>query len=336
MAPLAGPRYGGVTIYQQRYRSVLEATPWEAAGRRVRRPRRSVYRRALRRELVRLREPRRILAILLIGVSGGLALAFMFARGELAGADARAYWAAVRTWLGGGDPYAPVAPFMPYPYAPWLLPLFAPWALLPWHVAWFSWRVLNLILLAASASWAYRRHPLATAALLAALMPALAVTLDTGNITLLLAVGIWAAQFTGPRLGGAIWALTVSTKWFPALLLLVLPPRTRLWALIWLAMAALLSLATFPETVTWIATMLGFPRPPRVDYLVLIWAAVPWLWRHPNPLWWVNRTQLRRIAERARLRVDRWSHGLRSDHEGAAIDRRTRVQARLRAFFGVG
>ena len=52
---------------------------------------------------------------------------------------------------------------MPYVYAPWLLPLFVPWALLPWDVAWFAWRAANLVLLAWSIGWAYRIRPLATA-----------------------------------------------------------------------------------------------------------------------------------------------------------------------------
>ena len=42
--------------------------------------------------------------------------------------------------MNGGDPYHPTGPFLPYVYAPWMLPLFAPWALLPWDVAWFVWR----------------------------------------------------------------------------------------------------------------------------------------------------------------------------------------------------
>ena len=49
----------------------------------------------------------------------------LIARGEAAGADARAYWAGVRLWLNGGDPYHPTGPFLPYVYAPWMLPLFA-------------------------------------------------------------------------------------------------------------------------------------------------------------------------------------------------------------------
>ena len=70
----------------------------------------------------------------------GIIAAGIVARGEPAGADARAYWAGVRIWLSGGDPYHPTGPFLPYVYAPWMLPLFAPWALLPWDVAWFVWR----------------------------------------------------------------------------------------------------------------------------------------------------------------------------------------------------
>ncbi|MFH0750216.1 MAG: hypothetical protein V2B17_00095, partial [Chloroflexota bacterium] len=69
------------------------------------RVRAGVLRRALRREVTRLRQPRHVAAILLLGIAGGIGIASLFARGELAGADARAYWAAVRIWLNGGDPY---------------------------------------------------------------------------------------------------------------------------------------------------------------------------------------------------------------------------------------
>lgn len=276
------------------------------------------------------------MAIGLIALTAGLALAFLIARGELAGADARAYWAGVRIWLGGGDPYHPVEPFMPYPYAPWLLPAFTPWALLPWNVAWFLWRGLNVLLLLWSAEWAYRRHPLATAVVLALLMVPLTVTLDTGNITLLLALAIWAAQFTGPRMGGALWALTVSTKWFPALLLVFLPPRSRPWALAALGVAFLLSLATWPQTLTWIEAMLSFPRPPRIDYLLLLWAAVPWLWRHPHPLWWLDRRHWPGLLALWRLRWTRWLRGFRADPEATALQARHDIGVRVRAFFGVG
>ena len=107
--------------------------------------------------------------------------------------------------------------------------------------------VLQIVLLFAwSAWWAYRRHPLATALLVVLVTPALAATFDTGNITFLCAMGIWAAHFTGPRLGGFMWALATALKWFPALLIFVLPPRARLWGIAWLTLMGILTLAIWP------------------------------------------------------------------------------------------
>jgi len=85
------------------------------------RRRAGVYRRAIRREISRLRDHRRLLAILLISIVFSLLAAGMIGRGDAAGADARAYWAGVRIWLNGGDPYHPTGPFLPYVYAPWML-----------------------------------------------------------------------------------------------------------------------------------------------------------------------------------------------------------------------
>jgi hypothetical protein len=104
------------------------------------------------------------------------------------------------------------------------------------------------------------------------------------NLTLLCALGVWAAQFTGPRLGGGLWALATVLKWFPAPLWLILPPRARLWGLIWIAVAIILALATWPLTSVQIETAVTFPRPVRLDYLLLLWAAVPWVWARPRLL----------------------------------------------------
>lgn len=257
----------------------------------------------------RLRDRRRLTAILLLGLTGGLMLAFLFARGELAGSDARAYWVAVRLWLGGGDPYAPGEPFLPYAYAPWTLYFFLPWALLPWSVAWFLWRTASIVLFCWSVSWAYERRPLATALLVAALGLPLAANFDTGNVTVLLVLGIFGAQFVGPRLGGFAWAVGAAMKWLPALLLVFLPPRARLWGMAFLVVAGLLTLATWPQTLEQLQIALFFPRPVRVDYLLLVWAAVPWLWRRPGAL----------TAARPRMP--------RSGRD---------VQRELRAFFGYG
>jgi hypothetical protein len=243
--------------------------------------------------VTRLREPRVLLAVLLIGLTGGLIAAALFARGELVGADARAYWGAVRVWLAGGDPYSPIGAYMPWAYAPWTLVLFAPWALLPWGVAWPAWLALNIALFGWSVAWAYRRRPLATALLVAALGVPLAAHLDTGNVGLLLVLGIWLAHFSGPWVGGFAWAVAAALKWLPAWLILFLPPRARLWGLALLGLMALLTLATFPDTLRQLDVVLNFPRPLRLDYLMLAWAAVPWLWSQPWPPWWLTLDGLR-------------------------------------------
>ena len=106
-------------------------------------------------------------------------------------------------WLNGGDPYHPTGPFLPYVYAPWMLPLFVPWATLPWDVAWFVWRGGTILLLLWTIHWAYRRRPLTTAVIVAFLGFPFGANLDTGNINLQLTLMLWAAQFSGPRLAGA-------------------------------------------------------------------------------------------------------------------------------------
>ncbi|HWH24662.1 MAG TPA: glycosyltransferase 87 family protein [Candidatus Limnocylindria bacterium] len=226
----------------------------------------------------RLRQPRVLLSIALLALAGGVILAFLYARGELAGADARVYWASVRLWLAGADPFTPPVATMPYAYSSWSLYLFLPWALLPWDFAWFAWRAANVALFAASVGWAYGRHPLATAALVAALGVSLAANLDTGNINILLALAIWVGWFAGPRLAGAAWALGAALKWLPVVLLVFVPRRAWPAGLATLGLLLLLTLATWPDTLRQLGIVTDYPRPLRIDYLVLAWAAVPWLW----------------------------------------------------------
>ena len=244
---------------------------------------RGLLRRALRREAARLRQPRHAAAIVLLALAAGIGIAALFARGELAGADARAYWAAVRIWLAGGDPYHPTGPFMPYVYVPWLLPAFVPWALLPWDVAWFTWRAANVVLLLWSIGWAYRLRPLATAITVLLLLFPFLANLDTGNINLLLVLMIWGAQFTAPRTAGLLWALATALKWVPIVFLPLLAPRGRAWGVVFLAVAGVLSLLTLDATLVQLQVLFAFPRPPRVDYLVFAWCLVPWLWPDPDP-----------------------------------------------------
>ena len=268
-----------------------------------------VWRRALLREVAGLRTPRRLAAAVLLGVVGGVVLAALLSRGDASGADAQAYWAAGRLWLAGGDPYHPAGPFMPYVYSPWLLPAFTPWAMMPWDVAWFVWRGATVMALLWSVDWAYRRRPLATAVLLAALAAPMAINLDTGNVNLPLALALFGAQFAGPRLAGLVWALATTLKWAPAVLWPLLSRGARRWGAAWLGVAALLTLLTLPETIVQISVLVGFPRPPRIDYAVFAWAAVPWLYTHPEALRTASLTRLsaalRTAMARASARAER-------------------------------
>jgi hypothetical protein len=231
----------------------------------------------------------------------GFLAAGIVGRGEPAGADARAYWAGVRIWLNGGDPYHPTGPFLPYVYAPWMLPLFAPWALLPWDVAWFVWRGGTIFLLLWTIHWAYRQRPLETAILVALLGFPFGANLDTGNINLLLTMILWGAQFAGPVVAGLLWSVATWMKWAPVLFLPVLAPRARLWGLVFLAASGLLSLATLPLTILQLQALFSFgARPLRLDYLVFLWALVPVLWRRPEPFSWLRPSSWR--AALARLR----------------------------------
>lgn len=230
-----------------------------------------------------MRQPRHLAAILVLALAGGIGIAALFARGELAGADSRAYWAAVRIWIAGGDPYHPTGPFMPYVYAPWLLPAFVPWALLPWDVAWFVWRAANIVLLLWSIGWAYRLHPVATAVTVLLLGFSFLANLDTGNINLILVLMIWAVQFTPPRTAGLLWALATALKWVPIVFLPLLAPRGRAWGVGFLAAGGIFTLLTVNATLVQLQVLFAFPRPARIDYLVFLWCLVPWLWRDPDP-----------------------------------------------------
>jgi hypothetical protein len=296
----------------------LTAAPTSAARTHLRR-RVAVHVRAIRRELTRIRQRRRIVAMTLLIVTFGLIAAGIIARGEPAGADARAYWAGVRIWLNGGDPYHPTGPFLPYVYAPWMLPLFAPWALLPWDVAWFVWRGGTILLLLWTIHWAYRQRQLETAIVVAALGFPIGANLDTGNINLLLVLMVWAAQFSGPVTAGFLWSIATWMKWAPLLLFPVLAPRARLWGLVFLVTSVLLSLATLQQTIVQFQALLGFgARPLRLDYLVFLWALVPALWRLPEPFGW--------------LRPSAWRAWLAQVRAGP----RTSLGQRLRAYLGLG
>ena len=261
-----------------------------------------IHRRELRRELSRLRDRRRLLAMGLLILTFGFLAAGIVGRGEPAGADARAYWA-------GGPDLAqrrrPVPPDRAVP-ALRLRPVDAA-AVRAVGAAAVGRRLVRLArrddprCLLWTIHWAYRQRPLETAILVALLGFPFGANLDTGNINLLLTLMLWGAQFTGPVVAGLLWSVATWMKWAPVLLLPILAPRARLWGLVFLAASALLSLATLPLTILQLQALFGFgARPLRLDYLVFLWALVPVLWRRPDPFdvappasWWTALARLR-------------------------------------------
>jgi hypothetical protein len=130
--------------------------------------------------------------------------------------------------------------------------------------------------------------------------------LDTGNINLQLTLMLWAAQFTGPRLGGLLWALATWMKWIPAVHWFILDGRARVWGLVWLAVSIGLSLITLPLTIIQLQTLFGFgARPIRLDFLVYLWAFIPWLYRARDPLAVIRPAWWRRAAVDLRAWVAR-------------------------------
>jgi hypothetical protein len=295
-----------------------------------------VFRRAIRHEFSRIKDPRRLAMIAVLGFLGGVVLACLIARGEAAGADSRAYWAAGRLWLNGGDPYHPTGPFMPYVYAPWLLPIFVPWSLLPWDVAWFMWRGATVVALLWTAHWAYKQRPLTTATLLVVLAFPLAANLDTGNINLPLALMLFGAQFAGPIVAGLLWSLATSLKWVPLVFIPIIAPRGRMWGIIWLVVGGALTAVTLPATLVQLQVLFAFPRPARIDYLVFIWALVPWAYQNPRAFRWMTPDSWVSLARSAATGFSVWrSHWHRNPDRTIEMLRRN-IGARFRSLLGIG
>ena len=269
------------------------------------RRRAGVFRRALRRETSRLRDPRRIAAIVLLSLTFALLIAGLLARGESGGADARAYWAGVRIWLNGGDPYHPTGPFLPYVYAPWMLPALRAVGGPP-----LGRRVVRLARLDDPAP---------------ALDDPLGVptpTADDGGHLRDPRVPVRGQprhrQHQPPADADAVGrpvhrptsrGLAVGPRDLDEMgardPLVRSSPRARAcggsagWRI-----SIALSVATLPLTIIQLQVLFGFgARPLRLDYLVFLWAFVPWLYRRPDPFDFLRPATWRRWLETLRTKV---------------------------------
>ena len=101
-------------------------------------------------------------------------------------------------------------------------------------------------------------------------------------------------------------------------------------------MFALLSLALLPLTIIQLQTLFGFgQRPVRADYLVYIWAAVPWWWRHRDPFAFLRPRSWREAAAFQLARARRWASAWRMDPRGTTGRAWTRTRVAIRRFVGL-
>ncbi len=92
------------------------------------------------------------------------------------------------------------------------------------------------------------------------------------------------AWMVSARWGGFGWAIATALKFLPAPLLLFMPRASWRIGLLAVAVFGVLTLATWPQTLRQFDIVLNYPRPLRIDYLILVWGIVPWLWLRPWPL----------------------------------------------------
>jgi hypothetical protein len=63
-----------------------------------------------------------------------------------------------------------------------------------------------------------------------------------------------------------------------------------------LAVLIVLTLASWPQVVRQLDIVLNYPRPLRIDYMILLWGIVPWLYQRSWPprlsrQWWSEAGQ---------------------------------------------
>lgn len=184
----------------------------------------------VRRRGVRVGLLRRILQV---GLSAlGLEMAWLIFRGGGWGFDFYAYWRAAQ-----GQAYDVAWGLGAYHYAPALLPVFAPFTLLPWEPAYWIWAALML----GALTWLCRGWTLA-----ALVFPPVPAELFHGNVHLLIAV-VLVLGFRYP----AAWAVALLAKITPGIGLLWFALR-REWRPLFIALGVTLavtavSVATAPD-----------------------------------------------------------------------------------------
>lgn len=255
-----------------------------------------------------------VIGLALLGLAMSVAI-----RGDAAGSDFAAYRAAAAQWLAGRDPYDPPAGVLPYVYAPWGLPLFVPWAALPEGLSFALWRGCTALGLLATLVWATRRRPMSTAAVFVALSIPIGINLDTGNLTLPLALVIFGSRLVSAPAAGIAWGAATALKWATLPLGIVLGSSARRWGLAALGVGILAHLVLWPMTLDQLRTIASLERPFPIDYLVLTWAAVPWLWTDPNRRRWLRPA----TWARAGRRYLPWSDDGRGGNAGEASNRAT-------------
>jgi hypothetical protein len=133
-----------------------------------------------------------------------------------------------------------------------------------------------------------------------------------------------------------MWMTATTLKWVPAVFWLILAPRARLWGLIWLVFALLMTAMTLPATLVQLQVLFAFPRPARIDYFIFVWALVPWAYRHPAAFRWLMPSEWSGIARTVAGSMALWRiHWRRSPDRTKELLRRI-MRARVRAYLGIG
>jgi hypothetical protein len=103
-----------------------------------------------------------------------------------------------------------------------------------------------------------------------------------------------------------------------------------------LVLALILTALTLPQTLIQLQVLFSFQRPLRIDYLVFVWAIVPWAWRHPETFRWLMPSAWPGAAQAVIAAARQWHLHWRRSPERTTVTLRRLMRARVRSFFGLG